>query len=298
MSFSAQVKTELCKTPMQRGCCAKAEVYGTLLYASAFSHEEIRLSTEHIDIVKRLQMLLQRVFFITTEPRTVGRKKQICITDKTEIERIFEAFGYDYKNQIKYHFNRNVLETECCEIAFLRGVFLMAGTVAGPDKKSHLEIKSNHQSLGGEVMSLMLDMGQSPKISQRKNGHILYFKDGERVEDFLMTIGARRAAMELMEAKVEKNLRNTVNRQVNCETANIVKTTNAAAKQVEAIEFLLKNHGESGIPEQLLETANLRLQYPTDSLAELAARFEPPISKPGVSHRLKKLIELSKTEGK
>ena len=281
---------------MQRVCCTRAEAYGALLHASAFSHKEIRLNTENAAVARRLQALLQRAFFVVCEPQRVGQKHQLILTGAEQIGRIFEALGYDRKSHITYHLNRNVLEEDCCIASFLRGAFLMAGTVAGPDKKSHLELKTARQSLAGEETSLLLDLGLSPKQMRRASAHILYFKDGTSVEDFLTRIGAPRAAMELMEAKVEKNIRNTINRQVNCETANLVKAADASARQIAAIRAVLDAHGEEGFPENLRETVRLRLEYPTDSLAELAQRFEPPISKPGLSHRLKKIIELASKE--
>ena len=116
------------------------------------------------------------------------------------------------------------------------------------------------------------------------------------MEDFLTRIGAPHAAMELMEAKVEKNIRNTINRQVNCETANLVKAADASARQIAAIRAVLGTRGEEGFPENLRETVRLRLEYPTDSLAELAQRFDPPLSKPGLSHRLRKITELASKE--
>ncbi len=296
MSFSTEVKNELCRVSMQRVCCTRAEAYGALLHASAFSHKEIRLNTENAAVARRLQALLQRAFFVVCEPQRVGQKHQLILTGAEQIGRIFDALGYDRKSHITYHLNRNVLEEDCCIASFLRGAFLMAGTVAGPDKKSHLELKTARQSLAGEETSLLLDLGLSPKQMRRGSAHILYFKDGTSVEDFLTRIGAPRAAMELMEAKVEKNIRNTINRQVNCETANLVKAADASARQIAAIRAVLDAHGEEGFPENLRETVRLRLEYPTDSLAELAQRFDPPISKPGLSHRLKKIIELASKE--
>ena len=296
MSFSTEVKNELCRVSMQRVCCTRAEAYGALLHASAFSHKEIRLNTENAAVARRLQALLQRAFFVVCEPQRVGQKHQLIITGAEQIGRIFDALGYDRKSHITYHLNRNVLEEDCCIASFLRGAFLMAGTVAGPDKKSHLELKTARQSLAGEETSLLLDLGLSPKQMRRGSAHILYFKDGTSVEDFLTRIGAPRAAMELMEAKVEKNIRNTINRQVNCETANLVKAADASARQIAAVRAVLDAHGEEGFPENLRETVRLRLEYPTDSLAELAQRFDPPISKPGLSHRLKKIIELASKE--
>lgn len=296
MSFSTEVKNELCRVSMQRVCCTRAEAYGALLHASAFSHKEIRLNTENAAVARRLQALLQRAFFVVCEPQRVGQKHQLILTGAEQIGRIFDVLGYDRKSHITYHLNRNVLEEDCCIASFLRGAFLMAGTVAGPDKKSHLELKTARQSLAGEETSLLLDLGLSPKQMRRASAHILYFKDGTSVEDFLTRIGAPRAAMELMEAKVEKNIRNTINRQVNCETANLVKAADASARQIAAIRAVLDAHGEEGFPENLRETVRLRLEYPTDSLAELAQRFAPPISKPGLSHRLKKIIELASKE--
>lgn len=296
MSFSTEVKNELCRVSMQRACCTRAEAYGALLHATVFSHREIRLSTENSVIARRLQALLQRAFFVACEPQRQGRKYQIVLEQPTQIGRIFDMLGYDRKSHITYHLNRNELEEECCLASFLRGAFLMAGTVAGPDKKSHLELKSGHQSLAGEETSLLLDLGLSPKLAQRSGSCLLYFKDGASVEDFLTRIGAPHAAMALMEAKVEKNLRNTINRQVNCETANLVKTADAAARQIAAIRAVLDTRGEEAFPENLRETVRLRLAYPTDTLAELAQRFAPPISKPGLSHRLKKITEFASKE--
>lgn len=296
MSFSTEVKNELCRVSMQRACCTRAEAYGALLHATVFSHREIRLSTENSVIARRLQALLQRAFFVVSEPQQQGRKYQIVLEQPAQIGRIFDVLGYDRKSHITYHLNRNELEEECCLASFLRGAFLMAGTVAGPDKKSHLELKSGHQSLAGEETSLLLDLGLSPKQAQRGGNSLLYFKDSTSVEDFLTRIGAPHAAMALMEAKVEKNLRNTINRQVNCETANLVKTADAAARQIAAIRAVLDTRGEEAFPENLRETVRLRLAHPTDTLAELAQRFEPPISKPGLSHRLKKITEFASKE--
>lgn len=296
MSFSTEVKNELCRISMQRTCCTRAEAYGALLHASVFSHKEIRLSTENAAVARRLQALLQRAFFVVCEPQRVGRKLQLAVTGTEAVGRIFDALGYDRKSHITYHLNRNVLEEDCCIAAFVRGAFLMAGTVAGPEKKSHLELKTTHQSLAGEETSLLLDLGLAPKQMRRGSAHILYFKDGASVEDFLTRIGAPHAAMELMEAKVEKNIRNTINRQVNCETANLVKAADASARQIAAIRVVLGTRGEEGFPENLRETVRLRLEYPTDSLAELAQRFDPPLSKPGLSHRLRKITELASKE--
>lgn len=293
MTFSAVVKAELCRAPLGKACCQLAELYGILLYAPVFGHTEIRVSSANADLIRRAALLLSRVFGVEAAPETQGSKRVLKLTDPAVLQRILAGFGYDFKPSVTYHLNRNVVEEDCCASAFLRGTFLMAGTVAGPDKKSHLEIRTGHSALSREVMSLMLDCGLTPGCTERKNAAILYLKDTGRIEDFLTLIGASGAAMSIMEAKVEKNLRNTINRQVNCETANIVKTAAAAQRQIAAIEAALQHRGIEVFPENLRETVDLRVAYPEASLAELAAKFTPPISKPGLDHRLKRILQIA-----
>lgn len=293
MSFSADTKNELCKAAGSKPCCMLAEAYGALLPGGVFSHREIRLSTGHEAVAKRVSLLLSRAFGVDALPFKAGRKYQLHITDGRSLARVLNGLGYDMEPRVSYHLNRNMVESDCCAAAFLRGLFLMGGTVASPDKKAHLEIKTAHRSLCREAMSLMLDLGMSPKLAERENGALIYFKDTARIEDFLTLIGAPVAAMRIMEAKVEKELRGRVNRQVNCETANIVKTADASARQAAAIRRVLARGGEEAFPEALRETVRLRLQNPTASLAELAELFTPPISKPGLNHRMRKIMDLA-----
>lgn len=290
MSFSSKTKAELCRIPLVRPCCTLAEAYGALLYGTVFSHREIRLTTSNPVVMHRLCALLSRAFGVTAQVSGNGTKHVVHLTDAHSLRRVLCALGYDFKYHISYHLNRNMAENDCCAAAFLRGVFLMGGVVASPDKKCHLELKTAHQGLSREVMSLMLDMGLSPKETARRSAALLYFKDTARVEDFLTLIGASHAAMEIMEAKVEKNLRNTVNRQVNCETANLVKAADASARQVLAIRRVIDCAGADAFPAPLDEAARLRLENPAASLAELADLCDPPVSKPGMSHRMRKLM--------
>ncbi len=296
MSFSSEVKKELCGVPILKRCCARAEAYGALLNASAFSHTEIRLSFSDPDTARRMCMLLQRAFSVRCEPQSSGKKSLVVLDDPLRIGRVFEALGYDFKNHVSYHINRNVIEDECCMASYLRGAFLMTGTVASPDKKCHLELRSAKKGLSGQEASLLLDLGLSPKITMRHNNYVLYFKDSASIKALLTLIGAPESAMAIMRAKAEKELRNTVNRQVNCEAANLAKTANAAARQTGLILSALRKKGEEAFPENLRETLRLRLEFPDDSLSELALRFDPPLSKPGVGHRLKKITEIAAKE--
>lgn len=296
MSFSSDTKTELCKVPLNKHCCAVAEAYGIILYANTFADSEIKIMSEHKIFAKRVPQLFQKAFGVDLIP--VGGyktgKNVFCLADSSSLKRVFAALGYDHRYHISYHLNRNIIEDDCCLAAFLRGIFLAAGTVAGPEKKSHLEIATSHQSLCREVMSLMLDMELSPKMTLRKASAVLYFKDTASVEDFITLIGAPLSAMAIMEAKVEKDLRNTVNRQVNCETANLIKQTDVSAKQVNAIQRMIQKHGEEAFPEKLRDTVKLRLENPSASLSELASMANPPLSKPGLNHRLRKIMEIAK----
>lgn len=293
MSFSAQVKDELCQQPFPLDCCARSELYGALLHTSLFSHREIRVSTSSPRIANRLQRLFQQVAGFSPTPLYTDRKTQFLLTNPEELKCVFELFGYTYQSHVTYHLNRNIIENDCCIPAFLRGMFLLTGTVAGPDKKNHLEMKSAHPNLCGEVISLLLDLHFCPKVVQRQGISLLYFKDSTSVQRFLSLIGAPEAAHALQQARKEKHLRNHINRQVNCDTANLVKATDASVRQVAAIQRVLQESGEKAFPENLHETIRLRLKYPMDSLSELAARFNPPISKPGLSHRLNRITALA-----
>lgn len=296
MSFSAQTKTELCAIPVSRECCAVAEAYGLLLFAHTFSHTEISIVTANEALAKRVPPLLTRAFSasVQSQEKGAGGRVTLKITEEKQLKRIFAKLGYDWQYHMTYHLNRNIIEEDCCRAAFLRGVFLAAGTVAGPDKKIHLELATSHHALSREVMSLLLDMNFNPKFAMRKTVSLLYWKDEAGTEDFLTLIGAQRAAMELMQAKVEKQLRNKVNRRVNCETANVIKASNAAAEQIAVIQQALNKGGWEIFPDAMHETIRLRLAHPEMSLNELAAQSQPPLSKPGMSHRLKRIVALAK----
>lgn len=295
MSFSSETKEELCRLPVSRMCCAVAEAYGILLYAHLFSHTEICIMTSGQPLARRIPPLFARAFGIALNLPEVGAGGRVAwkLTDQAQLSRIFSTLGYDLQYHLSYHLNRNVIEENCCRASFLRGIFLAAGSVASPEKKTHLELKTSHHALCREVMSLMLDMDLAPKLAIRKSASLLYWKDTSGAEDFLTLIGAPLAAMHMMQEKVEKQLRNTINRQVNCETANVIKSSNAAAAQVAAIRRALSRCGWESFPDALHETIRLRLDDPTASLSELAARLDPPISKPGLSHRMRRIVSLA-----
>ncbi len=298
MSFSADAKMELCRSYLQKQCCAQAEAYGVLLYANTFSSREIRIITESIEFSARLQGLFQKAFHITFDrsPDTVPtRGKHIFqITDPKKLSRIIETFGYDPQQHIVLHINFAMLEEECCRAAFLRGAFLAGGSVIDPEKRYHLELATSHAQASRELVALLRDMGYDPKEVTRNGYQVTYFKNSQQIEELLTLMGAPVAAMEVMNAKAEKDLRNEVNRRVNCEAANVGKVVDAAQEQLEVISRLYEMGRIESLPEKLKETIVMRETFPELSLSELAAEFDPPISKSALNHRLRKLAELAK----
>jgi len=299
MTFSAMVKNEMCRASVKLNCCAAAELYGVFLFSNTFNENEIRIITEHEIFSTRIQAMLKRVFQAEFDNTTVGSsvvKDVLVLTDKDALDRIMEYYGYDESRHFALHLNAALLEEEHCREAFIRGAFLAAGSVTSPDRGYHLELVTRHYHLSREVMALLLDMGFSPKITMRKSNYMIYFKDSEAVEDFLTKSGAPSSAFKVMEAKVEKELRNHINRRVNCETANLSKTVDAAQRQIESIRKLKESGRFENLPDKLRQSAELRLKYPDATLGELVTLSPLKVSRSGLNHRLNRLVELAETE--
>ena len=297
MSFAYDVKAELCKVPINRSCCAVAEGCGVLLYASAFTANEVRIVTENDEFAARLPKLFQKAFSLRfdelPDKSKDGGKLVFRITQEDKLDTIWRALGYDRRAHFALHLNFALLEEECCRASFLRGAFLSGGSVTDPAKRYHLELTTSHYKVSRETCALLLDADFSPKETTRGGNSILYFKQSNLIEDFLTAIGAPVCAMGVMEAKVEKDLRNGVNRRVNCETANLTKVVDASMEQVAAIRKLQKRGQLKDLPPKLRETAKLRLENPEATLQELAAMQDPPVSKSAMNHRMRKLVALA-----
>lgn len=292
MSFSSECKTELCRTQLNRHCCALAEAYGVLLYCHTFDRREIRIITASDAFASRLPRLFRRAFDIGFDhaPEEHARgKRTFLITDPGKILTVLSAYGQE--SAISHHINFGMLENDCCRQSFLRGAFLAGGSITDPAKRYHLELLTGHQSVSREAYTLMLEMGFLPKASERSSGYITYFKQSDAIEDVLTTMGAPLSAMGIMQTKMEKDMRNAVNRRVNCDSANADKIVLAAQEQLDAIRELDRKYGLTTLPEILQETAMLRIVNPESSLTELAALADPPVSKSCMSHRLRKLLD-------
>ena len=296
MSFSADVKQELCRAPMSRKCCAQAEAYGILLYCNTFTANEVRIITESDALAQRLPGLFKKAFQLTFDRLPDGEGKHIfLIREPEKLETIRQVFGGEQR-ALALHINYGVLEESCCRVAFLRGAFLSGGSVTDPQKGYHLELATSHQNVNREVLALMRELDMEPKDARRKGNSVIYFKQSDRIEDFLTSIGAPISAMEVMNAKLEKDMRGSVNRRVNCEAANLEKAVEASLVQVEAIRLLEESGRFIQLPEKLQEAGRLRRDHPADTLVQLAQRCDPPITKSALNHRLRKLVELSRTE--
>lgn len=301
MSFAYDVKAELCRVPLSRGCCAVAEGCGVLLYASTFSAGEVRIVTENDEFAARLPRLFQKAFGVKFDElpgEHKGGKLVLRITREEKLDAIWRALGYDRRAHFALHLNFALLEEECCRASFLRGAFLAGGSVTDPQKRYHLELATSHVQAGREVEALLRDMGFEPKNVMRQSNLITYFKSSEHIADLLTLIGAPGRALEIVSAKIEKEMRNTVNRRVNCDAANLDKTVAAAYEQVEAFTRLTESGAINELPVKLQEVAVARLLQPELTLSELAATFDPPLTKSCLNHRIRKLMEIAKEEKK
>lgn len=297
MSFSSNVKAELCKQPLSPRACALAEGYGILLYCNTFTSTEVRIITESRDFAARLPKLFKKAFGVSFDQEPAAREKgklQFAITSEEKISKIFDALQMDLKSSLTLHVNFGLLEEEAQCMAYLRGAFLAGGSVTDPAKRYHLEMTTSHYKVSRETCALLLECGFSPKELTRGGNNILYFKQSDYIEDFLTAIGAQVSAMGVMEAKVEKDLRNGVNRRVNCETANLTKVVDASMGQMAAIRALEASGELEKLPGKLRETALLRKENPEATLQELAAMLQPPITKSAINHRMRKLLELAR----
>ena len=294
MSFSGAVKEELCRAGLNRRCCAQAEAYGVLLYCNTFNGGEARVVTESGPFAQRLPALFKKAFRLDFDRLPEGEGKRIfTLSGPDKLEAVRRSFGLD-PGAVALHVNFAVLEEDCCRAAFLRGAFLAGGSVSDPQKSYHLELSTSHHSVSREVLALMRELGLEAKSSQRKENMVLYFKQSDRIEDFLTCIGAPVSAMEVMNAKLEKDLRGKVNRRVNCDAANLDKAVEAALAQVEAIRRLEGDGRLAALPDKLQEAARLRLAHPEDTLSQLAEQCDPPATKSALNHRLRKLVELGR----
>lgn len=298
LSFSAAAKAEICRLQPAKHCCALAQCFGILLFCNSFSADSIRIITESREFAYTLPRLFKKAFNLDFDsfPSMASPGKLIFqITDPEKIQTIMEQYGFHPNETLALHVNMPIVEEECCKASFLRGAYLAGGSVTDPEKGYHLELATTHQSVAAESFLLLSEaLGFDPKKAKRGGGQVLYFKQSDQISDCLTFLGAPVAAMGIMEAKLEKELNNKINRRCNCDDANISKVVEAAQEQLAAIRTLRLRGVVEQLPNKLQQAIIAREKNPEASLSELAAMMEPPISKPAMNHRLKKLLELAK----
>ena len=298
LSFSAGAKAEICRILPNRECCALAECFGILLYCNSFGQDGIRIITESREFGLILPKLFKKAFNVTFDnfPSLESPGKLVFqITDPEKISGIMESFGFSFQDTLALHVNLPVVEDDFCKTAFLRGAFLAGGSVTDPEKGYHMELATTHQSVARQTYTLIQEItGIEAKAAKRGGGQVLYLKNSDQVADFLAFLGASVAAMGIMEARLEKELNNKVNRRCNCDDANTSKVVEAAQEQITAIRALEERGLLENLPAKLKQAADARLQHPSSSLTELAWMMDPPITKPAMNHRLKKLMDMAK----
>ncbi|MBQ7122867.1 MAG: DNA-binding protein WhiA [Clostridia bacterium] len=292
MSFSSDVKSEISKTENLSSCCFHAQVYGLVLFAH-FSKYNFSITTENNDVFSLYLSYLKDYCEVDPVISDSGTKKMTAYlkTDK-EKEKVFDKFGH-MLNEPTLRINRANISDECCAGAFLRGAFLACGTVTTPERGYHLEFVVPYKRLCTDMMKFMDELNLNPKYIVRKGNHVIYFKDSESIEDILAIIGAQDASLYVMGIKIEKDVKNKVNRKLNFEMSNISKTVDAANVQIEAIEYIESKAGISSLPENLQKIARIRLENQEASLSELGKLLDEPISRSGINHRLNRIVNIA-----
>ena len=298
VSFSSAAKAEVCRQIPSRHCCALAECFGILLYCNSFHSGGIKIITESRDFAYILPKLFKKAFDLDFDsyPSLAAPGKLVFqIWDEDKIAEIMDSFGFDAQDTLALHVNYPVVEDDCCKASFLRGAFLAGGSVTDPEKGYHMELTTTHQSVARETDALIREvMPFPPKMAKRGGGQVLYIKQSEQISDFLTYLNARVAAMGIMEARLEKELNNKVNRRCNCDDANTSKVVEAAQEQLTAIRILKEAGLLEKLPDKIKQAAKAREENPSASLSELAAMMEPEITKPAMNNRMKKLVQLAK----
>ena len=300
MSFSNDVKNELSRLETNEVCCDKAELLGVLRMSGAIvirgMNIGIHFSTENAALARRVLQILKNNYQVQTEV-VITRSRRLKKNNRYQV-RVLPAPQVNIAMtelqllSIESDLKNPLLTKQCCKRAFLRGAFLGGGSISRPSSDYHLEMVTGNEDFARSIIKVMHTFSMKAKLTDRKNDYIVYLKDGESITNFLRVIGAHNSMMELENARVLKEMRNNVNRRVNCETANLGKVVKAAVRQVNCIKFIDEHMGLSELPEALQQTALLRLEYPEASLNELV-EYSGGIGKSGINHRLKKLREMA-----
>ena len=314
MSFSGNVKEELADRISSARHCQLAELAalvgmcGSVCITAQYRYR-LRIHTENLCVARKCFTLFQKAFNICSDVSVRVRKGSaggsriftLWVKDHEDTMRVLRdlnMIGED--GEIEEQFSpakEELLKRSCCRRAFLRGAFLASGSISDPSKSYHFEIVCTSSERAEQIRSLIGPFGPEAKIVARRKYFVVYVKEGAQIVDMLNIMEAHSALMDLENIRIVREVRNSVNRKVNCEAANINKTVSAAVKQLEDIRFLAKGPGLARLPEGLAEIARLRLENPDATLKELGQMLDPPVGKSGVNHRLRKLSQMAQDYG-
>jgi len=285
MSFSGEVKQELERVLPGARHCQLAELAAILHFGCRIEKDidgktEVVLQTENESVSRKYFTLLKKTFIIGTDAEKM-----------LQALKVFD--GEEQIRQLSDEVNPILMKNSCCKRAFLRGAFLCTGSMSDPQKSYHIEFVCDVEKQAQQIRDVISSFDLEAKIVKRKKYYVVYLKEGAGIVDLLNVMGAHLSLMNLENLRIEKEMRNSINRQVNCEAANITKMVNAANKQIDDILWLEKHYGLSNLPDNLQEMARIRLAYPESSLQELGGYLNPPVGKSGVNHRLRKLSEIA-----
>jgi len=294
MSFSLEVKNEICGNFETRPCCRKALLNSAFCFFNTVNQNKIQFKTASSSTALYLSMLTAEAFGVTLNLERVKDNYILSLKDTKAIKELAEKAGLinPDTNMIQCSLNPLFTLDDCCRRAALRGAFLAAGYIADPNKSYHFEIVSHRQRLLNQINNLFAPMGIEPKMTVRQSKHLLYLKEKEQISDTLNILNATKMFFLFQEVTMEKEIKNSLNRKQNFEQANLDKTIMVSVAQCNAIEKLIESGKFDSLEEPLKEIALLRLENPEASLSELASLTRDKISRSGVNHRLKKLMEL------
>lgn len=305
MSFANDVKNELAREIAGRECCRKAELAALVVMNGTAQRDEqscsLLVRAENAATARKIFSLIKEVFHISASVNSYNHKRfkksryyeVVAYLSPDDVRFLQDARVLDAECAVKHRINWSMISRACCKKAFLRGVFLSRGFINRPEGEYHLEIILQDRNLASDINRLLQRFNLQSRIVERNRNLILYIKESEKIADFLRVVGASKALLDFENARILKGMRNNVNRQVNCETANLAKTINASVRQIELIRKMVDTNGWEAIPAQWKELAAIRLDYPDLSLKELGTMLTPPLTKSGVAYRMRKLESLA-----
>lgn len=310
MSFSGKIKDELSRHIPKSRHCQLAELAAAISLSGRIKPDgdgyDIMLSSENMAVARKYFTLLKKTFNINTDislrETDYPRKSKVCelhVANGREGKEILESLKFldpDGELNLTEHIvNGLLIQKTCCRRAFIRGAFLASGSVSDPEKSYHFEIVCPKKDLAEELARIINAFDLDSKVTNRKNSYIVYIKESSQIVEILNVMEAHVALMDLENIRILKSMRNSVNRRVNCETANLNKVVSAAVKQADDIRLIRDRMGLEALPANLEEVARVRLENPEVTLKELGEMLDPPVGKSGVNHRLRKISEIAES---